>query len=375
MIKNKKYLNLINSNKSDKNSDKGSKLIKEISVFKIAATYIGTVVGAGFASGQEVLQFFGYFGINGFLALIMTTFIFGFYGFIILKLGLKYRASSHLQVIKYVGGRWLGLMIDIVITFFLFGALTAMVAGAGAILYEQFGVPSLLGNIIMIAAALGTTLLGIRGVISAISFVVPLLLTGVFSLTIFTVFNKLPISLSQLQLPVTGQPPVPHWFLSAFVYASYNLVIAVAVLAPLGAEVQDEKKLKKGSVWGGLGLGLGAGAILFALLLNMPDAAGFEIPMIFIAGQFATGVQLLYSGILLAEVYTTAIGNLYGFVVRFTDPGTVKYKWGVIITSIIALVASQFGFTNLVRYLYPVVGYAGLFMIGGLTVGYIKESI
>ncbi|EGD49885.1 hypothetical protein TheetDRAFT_3307 [Thermoanaerobacter ethanolicus JW 200] len=30
---------------------------KEISAFKVAATYIGTVVGAGFASGQEILQF------------------------------------------------------------------------------------------------------------------------------------------------------------------------------------------------------------------------------------------------------------------------------------------------------------------------------
>lgn len=30
---------------------------KGISMFKVAATYIGTVVGAGFASGQEMLQF------------------------------------------------------------------------------------------------------------------------------------------------------------------------------------------------------------------------------------------------------------------------------------------------------------------------------
>jgi len=36
-----------------------------MSTFKIAATYIGTIVGAGFATGQETLQFFAPFGITG----------------------------------------------------------------------------------------------------------------------------------------------------------------------------------------------------------------------------------------------------------------------------------------------------------------------
>ena len=31
---------------------------KKVTILKVAATYIGTVVGAGFASGQETLQFF-----------------------------------------------------------------------------------------------------------------------------------------------------------------------------------------------------------------------------------------------------------------------------------------------------------------------------
>ena len=42
------------------------------------ATYIGTVVGAGFASGQEVLQFFGLLGPSGILAIIVTAAGFAF---------------------------------------------------------------------------------------------------------------------------------------------------------------------------------------------------------------------------------------------------------------------------------------------------------
>ncbi len=49
---------------------------KDIGIFKIAATYIGTIVGAGFASGQEVLQFFGVFGIKGLWGLLLATALF-----------------------------------------------------------------------------------------------------------------------------------------------------------------------------------------------------------------------------------------------------------------------------------------------------------
>ena len=41
-----------------------------VTTFKVAATYIGTVIGAGFASGQEILQFFSVFGNMGILGLI-----------------------------------------------------------------------------------------------------------------------------------------------------------------------------------------------------------------------------------------------------------------------------------------------------------------
>ncbi len=345
-----------------------------LSTFKIGATYIGTVVGAGFASGQEVLQFFGYYGFGGFVGLFLTTILFIIYGYIILHLGLNYNANSHVQIIYHTGGKWLGAFIDIVITFFLFGTLTAMIAGSGAIFAEQFSVPSIWGNILMTVTAVITTLFGISGVINAISFVVPLMLTGVLSITIMTVFTSLPISLSTFQYNLAGQAPVPHWALSAIVYTSYNLVIAVAVLAPLGAEVKDNSKLKKGAIFGGLGLGIGASAILLSLILNFPGATTYEIPMIFIAGRFSPTIQIIYSIILLAEIYTTAVGNLFGFTIRVTKSRGNLYRIIIITGGIIAFITSRIGFSRIVHYLYPLVGYAGFIMLIGLTYGTLKNK-
>ena len=51
---------------------------KKFSAFTIAGAYVGTVVGAGFASGQEVLQFFTYFGLKSILAIALATLLFIF---------------------------------------------------------------------------------------------------------------------------------------------------------------------------------------------------------------------------------------------------------------------------------------------------------
>ena len=108
-----------------------------VTTFKVAAVYIGTIVGAGFATGQEVLQFFNRFGIWGLGGLAVATILFIVFGYIIMDLGRVLNARSHLEVIRYSGGNILGTFIDIVITIFLFGSLTAMIAGTGALFEQQ----------------------------------------------------------------------------------------------------------------------------------------------------------------------------------------------------------------------------------------------
>ncbi|MEW6725110.1 MAG: hypothetical protein AB1331_09455 [Bacillota bacterium] len=338
---------------------------QKASIWQIAATYIGTIVGAGFASGQEVLQFFAYFGLWGYVALALTTVLFICFGLIILQLGRNLRATSHLPVIRYAGGRWLGTAVDAVITFFLFGALTAMVAGAGAAFAEQFRLPALAGNTLMVVATLLTVLLGLSGVIEAISLVVPALLGAVFAVAILSLIHG-PITVTPIAAPGAIQTAVPSWPLSAVTYASYNLVIAVAVLAPLGRVAASERALRWGAVLGGLGLGLGTLAILLVVNKNLPQAAGYQIPMVYIAGQFAYWIQIGYSLVLLAEIYTTAVGNLYGFVARLTDPEGPRFKLLTIGAATSAFVAAQLGFTTLVRVVYPAVGYAGFLLLGAL---------
>ncbi|NLW43908.1 MAG: hypothetical protein GXY92_01845 [Syntrophomonadaceae bacterium] len=348
---------------------------KQFSVLVIAATYIGTVVGAGFASGQEVLQFFGYFGRAGLAGLAITAVLLSVFGYIIMELGRRLGAESHLPVIRYAGGRWIGSLLDWVTTAFLFGGLVTMGAGAGAIFSEQFGLPFIWGSVLMIAAALFTVLFGISGVVRSISFVVPLLLAAVFGVAVYTIATDYPALLATLRsYSEPSRAPLPYWPLTTVLYVSYNLVLAIAILAPLGA-VSGPNRLRTGAILGGIGLGIGATLINLAILTHIGRAASYEIPMIMVAGTVSPLVRTVYTLILLAEVYTTAVGSLYGFVARLSKQGTPKYRYLSSGAAILALGLSQFGFSNLVGTLFPAVGFAGLLMLAALAFAVVRGKI
>ena len=55
---------------------KGTKLF--MSILKVVFVIIGTLIGAGFASGQEIYTFFFSYGINGILGIVISSLIIGF---------------------------------------------------------------------------------------------------------------------------------------------------------------------------------------------------------------------------------------------------------------------------------------------------------
>jgi len=349
-------------------------MAKKLSTFTIAAVYVGTVVGAGFASGQEVLQFFGYFGLWGLVGIAVATAIFIFYGIAIMDLGNRLEAKSFLPVIRETGGKWASVLMDIVITFFLFGIVVTMDAGSGAIFVEQFGRPALLGSFIMAAATLVTVLLGLNRVIESISFVAPVLLASVIALSLWTVFSDPGALAGNLGFSNTEAAAVPFWPAAAVLYGSYNLILAVPILAPLGA-LTGRENLRRGAALGGLGLGIGVLAIAAAILARAPQVTKLEVPMIAVAGGISPFARTAYSVVLLAEVYTTAAASLYGFGSRLAEPDSKRYKWLSAGASAVALALAQFGFSNLVGTLFPAVGFAGLLLLAALTYGYLKPAL
>ncbi len=182
----------------------------------LAAVYVGTVVGAGFASGQEVLQFFVLHGVRGLGALAVATAALAWFGYLLMAAGQRLRATSYGPVFAYVSGPVLGRVVDGAVSLFLFGGCAAMFAGAGATVREQYGLPFAVGLVFMAAFTVGTVLLGIAGVVSSLKAVVPVLLVGVLGISIGTlVLNGV-----ELGRYAAREPPVRHWFVAGVTYGS-----------------------------------------------------------------------------------------------------------------------------------------------------------
>jgi uncharacterized membrane protein YkvI len=151
-----------------------------------------------------------------------------------------------------------------------------------------------------------------------------------------------------------------NWLWSAIIYTSYNTVTSIAILGPLGDKAKDRKVIRKGAILGGLGLGLGAFAIFIALYVNYSDIRNIEVPMIYIARRISPFLQMVYAVVLIAEIYTTAVGDLYGFAARICNMDSKHASLVIAGSTFAAFLASFTGFSNLVKYLYPAVGYCGV---------------
>ena len=144
-------------------------------------------------------------------------------------------------------------------------------------------------------------------------------------------------------------------------------MLAISVLAPLGAEVNDRRAIVLGGIAGGVGLGVLATAIKLALAYYMPDAGLWEVPLLFLARLQPAVVGFFFTIILWAEIYTTAISSAYGFARRLTEASGYSYTAVVVGSCVAAVFFSRLGFARLVDTLYPFFGYVtiGLLAVFG----------
>jgi len=339
---------------------------------QIAGAFIGVIVGAGFASGQEILQFFTSFGWLGVAGAIIATVLFAFLGMNLTQLGSRLQTDSHKDVIYHICGRYLGVVVDFIITFFLFGVTVVMLAGSGSIFEEQFGIPSIAGNIIMAVLTILTVTLNIQRLISIIGLVTPFLLLMVIIIAAYSIFT-MGIDFTEVQKMTEKQTPAAsNWFMGAILYVSYNIAAGAAMLAVMGGTTKDEKQAGLGGVLGGIGLGVLILLINLGMLMKMDVIAGTDMPILTIANEISPLFGILMFIVLLGMIYNTAVGMLYAFSARIVKRDHPKFNLFVVLFGAAAFGASFIGFITLVGTVYPLMGYLGFTLIAAIIFSWFR---
>ncbi len=330
--------------------------------FQVAATYVGAVMGAGFASGQEIQQFFVRFGLWGLAGIVISALLFALLGWSMLDLQERWKITSYPEFFDRLLGRKWGRWADGLVSVLLFVGMLAMISGSGALFYEYFGFSRWLGIFLTCSViALALWFRG-EGVLWINSALIPL--KFIFCLGIATAAIFLETSRDGLNVVVIQSPIVKHWALSAVLYVSFNLTLAMVVFASLGRDVQ-RPGARLGAVLGGLALGLFA-FVIGAALLRFPDSLGLEIPMVAVAGKLGNWPAFFYVVVLWLAMITAAIGNGFSLVSRVVDTGKVSYHNAILPLLLLLLPIAGVKFSKIVQLAYPLFGYLGLVFLPSL---------
>ncbi|MBX5437239.1 MAG: GerAB/ArcD/ProY family transporter [Alicyclobacillaceae bacterium] len=333
--------------------------------FQVGCTYVGTVVGAGFASGREILQFFGHAGPFGYGAIAVATALFAWLGYRVMELGRRLRAGSCFEANTILFGRYLGGLFNAVYLLMLFGITAAMLAGAGELFRERAGVPFFYGGALTVLITYWTILRGLDGVMRANTVIAPLLVGFVLYATVSSIFfGKPPAGGAEVWFAGSGRP---LWaLLSAVVYAAFNIGLAAGVLIPLGCDMQDPVVLRRGAMLGAGGLGVMVLAILVTLY-HHPEAVRFQMPMAFVAQVFGGWFEALFVLVLWGEIYSTLVGNVYAMVAQMPRERPHYPRIAAAVILLLGFVCSHVGFANLVAYGYTAFGVVSVMLLLALV--------
>ena len=329
-------------------------------MWQLALVFAGCFLGAGYVSGQELWQFFGVYGRNGYAGLLLAMLLLGFFGVLMLLLARRMDEEDMDKVVIPWHAPWLHRALGVLACIFFFGVVAIMNAGVGAMAEQLFSVPHTLASAVFSAAVLCIALLGLRGLASAFSVSVPLLVLCTLLFGIISVKEN-GFTIYIVQMLSENHSLLQHWLVGAVVYASYNIFGALGIVIPFGNHVKSKR-----TVYAGIGLGtLLLALIAVSVLLSLhalPAAAEAELPMLFCAEQRSRAFACIYAALLLLAMFGTSLSCLVGMVeyLELKRP-RFKQRHGIFTAMLLlaAYGAGLFGFGDLIGVIYPVFGYAG----------------
>lgn len=341
-------------------------------ILQLGSAFIGIIVGAGFASGQEILQYFSSFGLIGTIGAIISTVLFAFLGMMLTKLGSRLKTTSHKDAVYKISGRYLGVIVDYIIIFTLFGVGVVMIAGGGSILNQQFDLPAFIGSLLMAMLVLLTVMLNVKRVVKIIGSITPFLIVAVIFVAVYSLFT---MDLSFVELdPIARDNPssLSNWFIASINYVSFNIALGASMSLVMGGAEPNERIAALGGLVGGLGIGVLIILSHLAIFSKVDVVASYDMPTLKIVNDISPILGIGMSLILFGMIFNTAVSMFFSFGARFMELGTKRFKLFLLVTLIAAFAVSFAGFTKLVSLFYPFIGHLGLFLILALIIASLR---
>ncbi|OIH84595.1 hypothetical protein BLJ79_10700 [Arthrobacter sp. UCD-GKA] len=336
-------------------------------VLTYAGAIIAFLIGSGFATGQEILQYFtsyGYWGVfgTGLLVLVLMTYV--AVEFFVVGQAKKFDRPS--RIFHYYCGKHLGTFFDYFSILFVFLSFTVMVAGAGAVFEEHYGMSRYVGGI-GLAVVVGISVwFGLKSLVDVIGKIGPVIVVVAIALGLLGIFRN-PGGIAEGNALLSGldlTQASTNWFMAGLSYVGFCMLWLAAFLTALGKTARNRKEASSGALAGSIAFSVACIIVGLGLLANIVRVGGTEIPMLVLAKDVSPVLAAGISVMILAGIYTTAVPLLWTVSSRFFADKTPRFKY---LTIALAVVGTVIGlvlpFSQMVNIVYVVNGYVGILLL------------
>lgn len=345
-------------------------VVRRSKVINFAGAFIALLIGSGFATGQEIMQYFVAWGYKGIVGIVVCFALFAYVGMSFISAGYNNRFEKPNDIYKYYCGKHLGTFYDYFSTFFLFLSFIVMLGGAGATAHQHYGVSPYVGAGVMAALAVLTVILGLGKIVEVIGHIGPaIVILAIFVGTVSIIMNlngasEAPALAAEYVQSGQIKAASTNWLLAAFSYVGFNSIWLTAFLGQVGATASSDKEAKLGAFGGALGFSVAVFLMAFGILFSVATLKGSQIPTLILAGSIHPVFGNVFSVVILLGIYTTSVPLLWSVVARFSKEKTPKFKGLSIILGIAGLfIALMLNFDELVNVVYVFNGYVGMILL------------
>ena len=326
-----------------------------IEVISITLVIIGALIGAGFASGQEIFSFFYIYGKNGIYGILIMSILIGIFIYKSLKIIYQKQVYNYNDFLNlFIKNTKIRNVILWIVNVLLLVSFYIMVAGFGAYFEQEIGINRIIGSIVLNLLCVIVFFSNIKGVLKASNLIVPFLIFFIFFIGIKNIVQIRTIDFYQMK---------NNWILSMIIYNSYNFILLMPVLISLKKQITKEKNIKKVSILVTIIILILSINIFFLLLnANIKEIENQEMPIVYIISNYINKYKKIYAFIVLASIFTTAISVGIGFLQNISKNSN-SYPQFVLFMCITSLLMSNIGFSKLLNFIYPVFGYIGILQI------------
>lgn len=328
-------------------------------MFETIFVLIGTFVGAGFASGKEVFNFFTIYSFNG----VISIFIFSILLFCLihkcLNIKTKLKIKNYNEFIFYLEKRYKFFNHNfflLIINIFLASSFYIMISALSSLFNYQFNIAKIVTVIWCVFICFFIFYKkNINFIYIINSILMPILILFIISLCVYNInFNNINLNI------LNNNSNIFISLLMGLLYFSYNSLLLIPIIFDL--KIPKKNNNFKISFIFSLIIFLITILINFLLLSFYDFIYNLELPILYIANYSIKIFSYLYFFIILSAIFTTMISSGYSFTSNFNSNNN-NFKIKLIVFLLFSFIFCLFSFSDLINFFYPFFGLIGFIQI------------